>query len=92
MNHTTNSGDASGRAFVSTTISTATDATAGDVVALNAQTTHDPRTGDANSVVNIFGAKIDANLSGSNTKLTTTAAGAKITLNMTKTKKQLRRN
>ena len=83
LNHTTNSGDASGRSLVSSTISTATDATSGDVVALNAQTTHDHRTGDANSVVNIFGAKIDANLSGSNTKVSQSAAGAKITLNMT---------
>ena len=83
LNHSTNSGDATGRSLVSTTISTATDSTSGDVVALNSQSTHDHRTGTANSVVNIFGAKIDANISGSNTIVTTTAAGAKITLNMT---------
>lgn len=83
LNHSTNSGDATGRSFVSTTISTALGTTAGDVSALNAQTTHDHRTGDANSVVNIYGAKIDANLSGSNSVVTTVAAGAKISLNMT---------
>ncbi len=83
LNHSTNSGDATGRSFVSTTISTAFGTTAGDVSALNAQTTHDHRTGDANSVVNIYGAKIDANLSGSNSVVTTVAAGAKISLNMT---------
>ena len=83
LNHSTNSGDLTGRSFMSTSISTATGSTSGDIVALNSQTTHDHRTGDANSVVNIFGAKVDANLSGSNTIVTTTAAGAKITLNMT---------
>ena len=83
LNHSTNSGDLTGRSFVSTSISTAVGSTSGDVAALNAQTTHDHRTGNANSVVNIFGAKIDANISGSNTVVTTTAAGAKITLNMT---------
>ena len=83
LSHTSNSGDATGRSFVSTSISTGVGTTAGDIVALNAQTTHDHRTGDANSVVNIFGAKIDANLSGSNSVITTTGAGAKNTLNMT---------
>ena len=83
LNHSTNSGDLTGRSFVSTEITTMTGSTSGDVAALNSQTTHDHRTGDANSVVNIFGAKVDANLSGSNTIVTTTAAGAKITLNMT---------
>jgi len=83
LNHSTNSGDITGRSLVSTTVTTATDSTSGDVVALNSQTTHDHRTGSANSVVNIFGAKIDANISGSNTIVTTSAAGAKITLNMT---------
>jgi len=83
LNHSTNAGDLSGRSFVSTEISTSVGSTSGDITALNSQTTHDHRTGDANSVVNIFGAKIDANLSGSNTIVTTTAAGAKITLNMT---------
>lgn len=83
LNHSTNSGDLTGRSFVSTTVSTAVGSTSGDIAALNSQTTHDHRTGDANSVVNIFGAKIDANISGSNTIVTTTAAGAKITLNMT---------
>ena len=83
LSHSTNSGDATGRSFVSTSISTGVGTTAGDIVALSSQTTHDHRTGDANSVVNIFGAKIDANLSGSNSVITTTGAGAKITLNMT---------
>ena len=83
INHTSNSGDATGRSLVSTTISTGVGTTAGDVASLNSQTTHDHRTGDANSVVNIYGAKIDANLSGSNSVVTTVAAGAKITLNMT---------
>jgi hypothetical protein len=83
LNHSTNSGDLTGRALVSTTVTTATDSTSGDVVPLNSQATHDHRTGTANSVVNIFGAKIDANISGSNTIVTTSAAGAKITLNMT---------
>ena len=82
LNHSTNSGDLTGRSFMSTSISTATGSTSGDIVALNSQTTHDHRTGDANSVVNIFGAKVDANLSGSNTIVTTTAAGAKITLHI----------
>jgi|SaaInlV_120m_DNA_4_1040238.scaffolds.fasta_scaffold19738_2 hypothetical protein len=83
LNHSTNSGDITGRSFISTTISTATGSTSGDITALNSQTTHDHRTGDANSVVNIFGAKVDANISGSNTIVTTSASGAKITLNMT---------
>jgi hypothetical protein len=83
LNHSTNSGDITGRSLVSTTITTTTDSTSGDVVALNSQATHDHREGSANSVVNIFGAKIDANISGSNTIVTTSAAGAKITLNMT---------
>jgi hypothetical protein len=83
LNHSTNSGDLTGRSFVSTSISTAVGSTSGDIAALNSQTTHDHRTGDANSVVNIFGAKVDANLSGSNTIVTTSASGAKITLNMT---------
>ena len=68
---------------MSTSISTSVGSTSGDIAALNSQTTHDHRTGDANSVVNIFGAKVDANLSGSNTIVTTSASGAKITLNMT---------
>ena len=83
LNHSTNSGDATGRSFVSTTISTQVGTTSGDIASLNSQTTHDHRTGDANSVVNIYGAKIDANISGSNSVVTTLAAGAKITLNMT---------
>ena len=73
LNHSTNSGDITGRSFISTTISTATGSTSGDITALNSQTTHDHRTGDANSVVNIFGAKVDANISGSNTIVTTSA-------------------
>ena len=72
-----------GTGSFSSTISTATGSTSGDIVALNSQTTHDHRTGDANSVVNIYGAKIDANLSGSNSVVTTIGAGAKISLNMT---------
>ena len=83
LNHSTNSGDLTGRSFVSTSVSTAVGSTSGDITAFSSQATHDHRTGDANSVVNIYGAKIDANLSGSNTIVTTTAAGAKITLNMT---------
>ena len=83
LNHSTNSGDATGRSLVSTTVSTQVGTTAGDISAFNAQTTHDHRTGDANSVVNIYGAKIDANLSGSNSVVTTIGAGAKISLNMT---------
>ena len=83
LNHSTNTGDATGRSFVSTSISTSLGTTAGDIASFNAQTTHDHRTGDANSVVNVYGAKIDANLSGSNSIVTTAAAGAKITLNMT---------
>jgi hypothetical protein len=83
LNHSTNSGDITGRSLVSTEVTTATDSTSGDVAALNSQATHDHREGSANSVVNIFGAKIDANISGSNTIVTQTAAGAKITLNMT---------
>ncbi|SVC66118.1 uncharacterized protein METZ01_LOCUS318972, partial [marine metagenome] len=82
LNHSTNAGDATGRSFVSTTISTAVDST-NDIAAFNTQTIHDHRTGDANSAVNVYGAKIDANISGSNTIVTTTAAGAKVTLNMT---------
>jgi hypothetical protein len=83
LNHSTNSGDLTGRSLVSTEVTTATDSTSGDIAALNSQATHDHREGSANSVVNIFGAKIDANISGSNTIVTQTAAGAKITLNMT---------
>jgi hypothetical protein len=82
LNHSTNSGDATGRSLVSTTISTGVGTTAGDIASFNAQTTHDHRAGVANSVVNIYGAKIDANISGSNSIVTTAAAGAKITLNM----------
>ena len=48
LNHSTNSGDLTGRSFVSTSISTAVGSTSGDVAALNAQTTHDHRTGNAN--------------------------------------------
>ena len=61
LNHSTNSGDATGRNFVSTEVSTQLGTTAGDIASFNAQTTHDHRTGDANSVVNVYGAKIDAN-------------------------------
>ena len=82
LNHTTNSGDATGRSFVSTSITTALGTTAGDITAFSANTDHDHRTGDANSVVNIYGAKIDANLSGGNSIVTTAASGAKISLNM----------
>ena len=70
LNHTTNSGDATGRSFVSTSITTALGTTAGDITAFSANTDHDHRTGDANSVVNIYGAKIDANLSGGNSIVT----------------------
>ena len=83
LNHSTNSGDLTGRSFVSTSVSTAVGSTSGDITAFSSQATHDHRTGDANSVVNVFGAKIDANLSGSNSVVTTIGAGAKISLNMT---------
>lgn len=84
LNHTTNTGDVTGRSLVKSTIDVNRSTTSGDIVALESVTTHTKgASGTGNSVVNIFGAKVHANVAGASSVVTGTAAGAKITFDLT---------
>jgi hypothetical protein len=85
LNHTTNTGDVSGRSLVKTSINVQSNSTSGDITAFETSTVMDKAGVDANAVVNIYGAKITAKFAGENTVITGTAAGQKISLNYTGT-------
>ena len=81
LNHTTNTGDASGRTLVSSTLTVGNDGTTGttpNTVALSAVANFN-KTGGERTITNLFGAKLTANLSGADANVTGIIAGSVVT-------------
>ena len=78
LNHTTNTGDASGRTLVSSTLTVGNDGATGttpNTVAFSAEVNH-TKTGGERTITNLFGAKLKAKVSGQDANVTGTVAGA----------------
>ena len=78
LNHTTNTGDASGRTLVSSTLTVGNDGAPGttpNTVAFSAEVNH-TKTGGERTITNLFGAKLKAKVSGQDANVTGTVAGA----------------
>ena len=82
LNHTSNTGDASGRTFTSSTLTVGNDATSGETVALSSTANH-TKTGGERTIANLFGAKFTANVNGVDANVTGVVAGAVVKVDMT---------
>ena len=85
LNHTTNTGDASGRTLVSSTLTVGNDGTTGttpNTVALSAVANFN-KTGGERTITNLFGAKLTANLSGADANVTGIIAGSVVSVDIT---------
>ena len=79
VNHTSNTGDASGRTLVKTTLTVGNDATTGNTVGLHSEVDHTKATGSGDrTILNLFGAKVKSKVSGQDANVTGTVAGAVI--------------
>ena len=82
LNHTSNTGDASGRTFTSSTLTVGNDATSGETVALSSTANH-TKTGGERTIANLFGAKFTANVNGVDANVTGVVAGAVVKVDLT---------
>ena len=84
LKHTSNQGDASGRAFTSSTLTVDYDATTGDTVALSSYTNHTKATGSGERTINnLYGAKFQADVNGTDANVTGVVAGTLVTVDIT---------
>jgi len=84
LKHTSNAGDASGRAFTSSTLTVGVDATTGDTVALSTYTNHTKATGSGDRTLNnLYGAKFKADVNGKDANVTGVVAGTLVTVDIT---------
>ena len=81
LNHTTNSGDASGRSFVRTNTTVNVTHT-GTVSPFETNMIHSHTGSTSNTVTNIYGARFNVNVAGSNAVATGEIAGSLITVDM----------
>ena len=81
LNHTTNSGDASGRSFVRTNTSVNVTHT-GVVTPFETNMIHSHTGSTSNTVTSIYGAKFNVNVAGSNAVATGEIAGSLITVDI----------
>ena len=76
LNHTSNTGDASGRTFTSSTLTVGNDATSGETISLSSTANHTKATGSGErTIANLFGAKFTANVNGQDANVTGVVAG-----------------
>jgi len=83
LKHTSNAGDASGRAFTSSALTVGNDATTGDTVALSTYTNHTNATGTTRTINNLYGAKFQADVNGADANVTGVVAGTLVTVDIT---------
>ena len=84
LNHTSNTGDATGRAFTSSTLTIGNDATSGETVALSSTANHTKATSSGErTIANLFGAKFTANVNGQDANVTGVVAGAVVKVDIT---------
>ena len=84
LNHTSNTGDASGRTFTKSTLTIGNDATTGDTIALNARANHTKATGSGDrTIANLYGAKFQADINGQDANVTGVVAGALVHVDIT---------
>jgi hypothetical protein len=83
INHSSNTGDATGRTLVRTTLTVENDATTGDTVALHANVNHTKATSSGDRTIkNLYGAKFQADISGQDAVLTGIVAGAVVSVDV----------
>tara|TARA_B100001964_G_C14098215_1_gene538023 strand:+ start:254 stop:1024 length:771 start_codon:yes stop_codon:yes gene_type:complete len=82
LNHTSNTGDATGRTFTASTLTVGNDATTGETIALSSTVNH-AKTGGDRTVLNMYGAKFTANVNGGDANVTGVVAGAVIKVDIT---------
>lgn len=84
LKHSSNAGDATGRAFTSSTLTVGVDASTGDTVALSSYTNHTKATGSGERTINnLYGAKFQADVNGADANVTGVVAGTLVTVNIT---------
>jgi hypothetical protein len=84
INHTSNTGDATGRTLSSTALTVGNDATTGDTIALSSDANHTKATGSGDRTVNnLYGAKFQSAVNGQDAVLTGVLAGAVVSVDIT---------
>jgi len=84
INHTSNTGDATGRTLSSTALTVGNDATTGDTIALSSDANHTKATGSGDRTINnLYGAKFQSAVNGQDAVLTGVLAGAVVSVDIT---------
>lgn len=83
LNHVTDSGDSSGRTFVSATQNVGNDATSGDTIPLSSHTNFVKTSSSARTVQFLYGSKFSANVQGAFANVTGVVAGALVHVDIT---------
>ena len=83
LNHVTDSGDSSGRTFVSATQNVGNDATSGDTIPLSSHTNFIKTSSSARTVQFLYGSKFSANVQGAFANVTGVVAGSIIQVDIT---------